>query len=143
MSARIPVVLCGRTEQIARSVTAGLQPEYEVIHVILSTAAGERKIPKLLRGAAPPPDDGHNIGTKNYSKPAAAVVLGRGYETSDISMMREACKDGRVPWLRPDLNKPAPPYGPEYGKAIIQRVKSRLDELKGGGNMDGDGVYFY
>ena len=56
---------------------------------------------------------------------------------------REGCK--RVPWLRPDLTKPTPPLGPEYGKHMVGRVKVCLGgmDLKGEGG-DGEGrVVFY
>ncbi|KAL8683512.1 MAG: hypothetical protein Q9186_000552 [Xanthomendoza sp. 1 TL-2023] len=109
------------------------------IHLILSPATGKIQIPILLRGEVPPSSDNadDNIGTRNYSKAPAAVILGAGYEDAHVVEMREMCKsDSRIPWLRPDLSKPAPPLGPEYGEAIVQRVKSRLGELSAGGQMD-------
>ncbi|KAL8909500.1 MAG: hypothetical protein Q9207_000180 [Kuettlingeria erythrocarpa] len=135
MSVPIPVILCGRAAYVARSVIAGLQPEYE---------AGKSEIPSLLRGDGPPVEVAKNLGTKNYSKTPAAVLLGAGYQDADIAAMREACRDeSRVPWLRPDLSKPSPPLGPEYGKAVVQRVKSRLEELRRDGKINADGVYFF
>ncbi|KAL8736648.1 MAG: hypothetical protein Q9166_000014 [cf. Caloplaca sp. 2 TL-2023] len=114
MTSPIPVILCGRMHQIAEAVIAGLRPEYEAIHLILSPAAGKTQIPVLLQGKVPPSDDADNLGTKNYSKTPAAVLLGGGYEDADVAEMREACKnDSRVPWLRADVSKPAPPVGPE------------------------------
>lgn len=112
--------------------------------MIFSPTAGETEIPSLLRGDASPVNDAENLGTRNYTKPPAAVLLGAGYQDADVAAMREACRDdSRVPWLRPDLSKPAPPLGPEYGKAMVQRVKSCLEELRRDGKIDGDGVHFF
>ncbi|KAL8818095.1 MAG: hypothetical protein Q9223_003190 [Gallowayella weberi] len=144
MASPIPVILCGRTQHIAKGVIAALRPEFEAIHLILSPATGKTQIPALLRGEVPPSDDADNIGTRDYSKPPAAVILGAGYEDSHVAEMRELCKsDSKIPWLKPDLSKPAPPLGPDYGKAMVQRVKSRLAELSAGGQMNGDGVYLF
>ncbi len=115
-----------------------------VIHLILSPAEGKAQIPAVLRGEAPESDDADNLGTKNYSKAPAAVILGGAYKEADMMEMREACKnDSKVPWLRQDPNKTASPMDPGYGKAIAERLKSRLMELSEGGKMDGDAIYFY
>lgn len=115
-----------------------------VIHMILSPADGKREIPALLRGDAPPTDRKNNLGTQNYSKKAAAVILGGAFGDADIAAMREACRgDSKAPWLRLDLSKPTPPVGPEYGKAMVQRVKSCLKQLEIDGKLDGDSIYFY
>jgi len=51
----------------------------------------------------------------------------------------------KVPWLRPDTSKPAPPLGPEYGKALVVRIKELMADLQKQGKLDGgeDGVYWY
>jgi hypothetical protein len=48
-----------------------------------------------------------------------------------------------VPWLRPDLTKPAPPLGPEYGKALVGRVKVLLADLQASGGMNEAKVQWY
>lgn len=48
-----------------------------------------------------------------------------------------------VPWLRPDLAKPAPPLGPEYGKALVARIKVLLAELQANGEMNEAKVQWY
>lgn len=117
---------------------------FVVIHLILSPTAGEADIPSLLRGDAPPSDDANNLGTKKHSKRPEAIVLGAGYKDADVATMREACRGGsNVPWLRPDLSKPAPPLGPDYGKAMVQRAKSCLKGLEKDGKIGGDGVFFF
>lgn len=60
--------------------------------------------------------------------------------------MRDACKGegvAKVPWLRPDLEKPAPPLGPAYGVALVERIKVLFRELGERGEIEGDGIYFY
>jgi hypothetical protein len=102
------------------------------------------QIPGVLRGEVPASYDPDNIGTKNYSRAPAAVLLGGAYEESDILEMREACKnDSKVPWLRPDKSKSAAPSSPGYAKAITERIKSRLAELSEGGQLNGDSLVFY
>ena len=114
------------------------------IHIILTPAAGISEIPAILRGEAPPLGESENIGTRDYSKKPIAVVAGGGYDDAAISQMREACAGVlSVPWLRPDITKPAPPLGPEYGKAMVARVKACLKELESEGKLAGDAVYFF
>lgn len=48
-----------------------------------------------------------------------------------------------IPWLRPDFSKPAPPLGPEYGKALVQRVKVLLAEMERDGRMSEERVVWY
>ncbi|OZJ02276.1 hypothetical protein BZG36_05161 [Bifiguratus adelaidae] len=143
MSDPIPVVLCGKTEQIATTVIATMKPELEVIHLILTPDAGKAQIPALLRGETDVPSDSA-LGSKNYSKPPAAVVTGAGYDGQAVEEMRAACKETKpVPWLRPDTTKPAPPLGPEYGKALVERIKITMKELAEQGKMNEDVVVWY
>jgi len=49
-------------------------------------------------------------------------------------MMKAVSDDSdanHVPWLRADASKPAPPIGPEYGKAMVERAKECLGGLAG------------
>ncbi|KAK9492395.1 hypothetical protein V1508DRAFT_397941 [Lipomyces doorenjongii] len=138
----LPIILCGKSTVIANSVIATLKPEYEVIHVILTSAQGVEQIPSLLRGENPRELD--NIGTKNYSRTAIAVITGGGYDDTAVVEMREAAKGrSNVPWLRPDLTKPRPPLGPGYGEALAERVKATLKELTREGKLNEDAVIYY
>ncbi|MCJ1251111.1 U6 snRNA-associated Sm-like protein LSm2 [Trapelia coarctata] len=120
MSDPIPVIVCGRQAVIATAVKNSLQPEYEVIHVVLVPATGASEIRLLLQGGAPSPIDPENIGTKNYSKPPAAVIIGSGYDDADFAELREACEGkSNVPWLRVDMSKPKPPLGPGFFKTLV------------------------
>lgn len=49
----------------------------------------------------------------------------------------------RVPWLRADTSKPAPPLGPEYGKAMVQRSKECLGGLAETDAMEEMKVHFF
>ncbi|CZT51607.1 uncharacterized protein RSE6_12771 [Rhynchosporium secalis] len=148
MAAPFRVVLCGKTAQIATAVKAGLQPEFEVIHVILSTSAGVSDLPKILVGKTPSTADPGNIGTQNYAQAPQAIILGGGYDDEAVKTIRAACErankgDRGIPWLRPDLSVPVPPLGPKYGAAMVSRVKTALKELEEEGRAQGDGVYFF
>lgn len=110
----------------------------------MSLEAGVSEIPTLLRGEKRPPEQGdENLGTRNYAKPAAAVITGGGYEETMVAEMRGACSGEKgVPWLRPDMNA-LPPHGPGYGAAMAEKAKACLGRLAKEGKMHADGVYFY
>ena len=100
-------------------------------------------LPALLRGQDPSPGAETVIGTRDYSKPARVIITGGAYDGDKISMMRNACKGSQVPWLRNDKSKPAPPVGPMYAAALVERVKTLLADLTKDGKMESDGVYWY
>lgn len=113
------------------------------IHVILTPEQGIAEIPLLLQGKSLEKSD--NVGTQNYTQPPVAVVTGGAYDDESVSKMREACKDDsvrKVPWLRPDLSVSMPPLGPEYGKAMVARIKVAMKKLEDEGKMKGDGIHF-
>ncbi|KAI1386226.1 uncharacterized protein F4822DRAFT_431098 [Hypoxylon trugodes] len=109
-----PVILCGKTEEIGRGVVAGLKPEYEVIHFVMSPESGAAQIPAILKGDQSPAADSA-LGSKDYSKPPIAIILGGAFNDAGTELMMKAATGIKpIPWLRPDLSKPAPPLGPEY-----------------------------
>ena len=119
-----------------------------VIHFIVTPQAAAAEIPSLLQGQAPAASSrrsSDNIGSKDYSKTIAAVVLGSGYEDDEVKMMRDACgtSSNKVPWLRPDMSKPRPPLWLGYGKHMVGRVKACLVELERDGKMKEDGIVLY
>lgn len=70
--------------------------------------------------------------------------MGGGYDDEKIELMRSACEGvSKVPWLRADLTVPTPPLGPEYGAAMVKRVKDCLKSLAEQGKMEEDGIHFY
>lgn len=113
-----------------------------MVHLILSPAQGVAEIPLLLRGIAPS-NNANNLGTKNYSKPPQAVVLGAAFGVH-LSEMRAACKGSSgVPWLEVDQTKSAPWVGFGYGAAITKRTKSMILQLEKEKKLGSDGVYLY
>ncbi|KAG9200764.1 hypothetical protein G6514_006620 [Epicoccum nigrum] len=134
-----PVILCGKTEAIGAVVIENLKPEFEVVQFVQTVEAGKQQIPALLRGENLG-SAGSNIGSKNYERTPVAVLLGAAFNDQGIEELREAAKDTKnVPWLRPDTSKPTPPFGPEYGKAMVTRIKSAMKELEEQGKLDGNG----
>jgi hypothetical protein len=110
-----------------------------VVQFIQSVEVGKKQIPSLLRGETPD-SSGSSLGTKNYEKTPVAVLLGAAFNDHDIEELREAAKGTKsVPWLRPDVTKPTPPPGPEYGKAMVARIKERVKELEEQGELEGNG----
>ncbi|KAI0441065.1 hypothetical protein F4803DRAFT_552481 [Xylaria telfairii] len=138
-----PVIVCGKTEGIGRVVIAGLKPEYDVIHFVPTRESGVVQIPAILKGEQSPPSDS-TLGSKDYSKPPVAIILGGGYDDAEFDAIKKASEGIKpLPWLRPDLTKPAPPLGPEYGKAMVARVKELLVQLENEGKMNEDEVQWY
>lgn len=69
-----------------------------------------------------------------------AILLGAAFNNRDIEELREAAKGTKdVPWLRPDVSKPSPPLGPEYGKAMVGRIKETVKALERDGKLEGNG----
>ncbi|PWY80507.1 hypothetical protein BO70DRAFT_429543 [Aspergillus heteromorphus CBS 117.55] len=113
---------------------------YIVIRFVTTPETGGVQIPALLRGETSVPSDSE-LG---YSRGVAAIILGNGYDDSDIQMLRKAAKDIKpMPWLQADGSKPTPPLGPEYGKALVERIKSTVKELQEKGAMDEDAAVYY
>ncbi|OAA53371.1 hypothetical protein ISF_08852 [Cordyceps fumosorosea ARSEF 2679] len=145
----IPVIVCGRREAIGEAVAAGLQPEYELVHFVKTPEAGVADLPLVLAGRVPTSTAPSSVGTGNVARGAAAVILGGGYGDEDYAVMRKAVDAAalkrRTVWLRNNLSVAMPPPGPEYGKAVVVRVKDLLARLGGEGRLDGEdgGAYWY
>lgn len=115
-----------------------------VIHAFLSPKETISILPTLLEGNAPAKIDKHNVGTKDYSRGLAAVILGGGYDDGEVAQIRTACEGkSLVPWMRPNMSTPAPPMGPAYGAALVERIKVSMKQLKEEGKVEGDGTYLY
>lgn len=113
-----------------------------VIHFVMTPEGGEEQIPAIFKGEAPSANS--ELGSKDYSQKPVAVILGAGYDDNGVQRMMEASKGLHpIPWLRPDLSKPAPPLGPEYGKALVQRIKVLLAEMEKDGKMSEERVVWY
>lgn len=109
--------------------------EITVIHFIMSLEGGLRNLPLILSGSTPANEES-SLGTKNYSQPTKAIVLGGGYSDHDFAKLREAATSSsgavRVPWLKADTEKTKrgpEPGTPEYSQLVALRVKETLGEL--------------
>ncbi|OAA69293.1 hypothetical protein LEL_10169 [Akanthomyces lecanii RCEF 1005] len=136
----IPVIVCGRREAIGESVAAGLKPEYELVHFVKTPEAGVKDLPLVLKGREPETATS-SVGTGNIVDGATAIILGGGYDDNDYEAMRKAVDaatlERRPVWLRNDLSVEMPPPGPEYGKAVVVRVKNLLAKLEKEKKLDG------
>ncbi len=98
-----------------------------------------KEIPLLLKGEVPSNPDGQ-LGSGNWSVFPKAILFGGGYTDNDIAAVRKAVAevDGarKIPWLRVDVTKPAPPVGPGYGAAVVARAKEELKRLEAEGVFD-------
>ena len=78
-----------------------------------------------------------------------AIIFGGAYQDKDIAALREATAklEGarKIPWLRVDTTKPAPPVGPSYGAFIVARAKEELRRLEADGVLESgdDSVRFF
>ncbi|KAF2656415.1 hypothetical protein K491DRAFT_691964 [Lophiostoma macrostomum CBS 122681] len=103
---------------------------HTVVHLILTPDAGMTQIPAL--------------GSRNYENAPVAGILGAGYDDETTEQMRDAAKGMKeVLWLRPDTSKPAPPVGPEYGKALVKRIKETVEAVRERGDLGKGGVIWY
>ena len=110
-----------------------------VVHFIQTIDAGKQQIPALLRGDNPG-SSSSSLGSKNYERTPIAVLLGAAFDDQGVQELKEAAKGAKsVPWLRPDTSKPTPPPGPEYGKAMVTRIKEKMKDLEERGELEGNG----
>ncbi|OLN87223.1 hypothetical protein CCHL11_03602 [Colletotrichum chlorophyti] len=114
----------------------------KVVHFITTPVSGAVILPALLSNQPPPSHpDSSAIGSGNYATPPRAVILGGAFDDATTEVLRKAVAETQgareVPWLSQDSSKPAPPLGPEYGKAMVARVKEALTRLEGEGKLDG------
>jgi hypothetical protein len=134
--------LHGSFEQVTVVLTDPF-PGTPVIHFVMTPEAGAAQIPAILRGEQNV-ETQSRLGTHDYSKKPVAVILGAGYDDAATEVMMKASKGIQpIPWLRPDLSKPTPPLGPEYGKALVNRIKELIPQLEKEGKANSEEVFFY
>ncbi|KAK2008312.1 hypothetical protein LZ32DRAFT_609556 [Colletotrichum eremochloae] len=138
-----PVIVCGGTTAVGEVVIAGLKPEFDVIHFVMSAETGAQQIPEILNGGKSPASDSA-LGSRDYSRPPVAIILGSAFtDTMADTIMRASMGIRALPWLRPDTTKPHPPIGPEYGRALVVRIKALLAKLEEEGKMEEEKVHWY
>ncbi|KAH8160881.1 hypothetical protein CIB48_g7366 [Xylaria polymorpha] len=106
-----PVILCGQAEQISQGAIATLKAEYDsevhCLHLRLRIdtdlfrrgllSANAIQTPASLQGEQSPPSDSA-LGSKDYSKTLAAVILGGDYDDAGIDIIMKA-SEGTKPIL--------------------------------------------
>ncbi|KAL4937434.1 hypothetical protein BDV06DRAFT_202927 [Aspergillus oleicola] len=126
----IPVVVCGRTPSIGKTVADVLKPEYEVIHFVTSLEAAQADLPLLLAGRNPQ-STSSDVGTRNYSQPPRGVIFGRGFSPDSIQVLKNSCasRDREpVAWLAGDQAKLATfSWGRGYADEAAKSTKGVLD----------------
>ncbi|CAN9384688.1 unnamed protein product [Alternaria sp. RS040] len=131
----IPIVVCGRNPNIAKAVSEGVKPEYDVIHINLSVEEATSSIP-LIISSKTPPNSSSNIGSQNYGTRPAVVALGGGFNDEMFEEIKGSCGDEKMVWVRTDITRTGemPDFNDHeaYGKATGARLKKCLDELKVG-----------
>ncbi|OQE29313.1 hypothetical protein PENFLA_c004G01402 [Penicillium flavigenum] len=112
MSSPLPIVLCAQDAGIGKPASELLLPEFEVIHFIQSLSAAQSEIPHLLAGRDPQSPHVSNVGTKDYSRPARAIIFGRGFDLEVIEALREdvaGISQDPVLWIAGDPSRKPPP----------------------------------
>ncbi|EAW08961.1 uncharacterized protein ACLA_099050 [Aspergillus clavatus NRRL 1] len=131
-----PVVLCGRKTAIGGPVSQVLLPEYEVIHFIQSYEAAEAELPHLLTGRDPQSQNPNDVGTHDYTRPARAVIFGRGFEPKQVEALKDrfgASAKEPVAWIAGNpADVPVGAPGPDYAVKVAQGVKVVLERWKTG-----------
>ncbi|KAB8073440.1 hypothetical protein BDV29DRAFT_136889 [Aspergillus leporis] len=140
----IPVVLCGRLEKVGSIVISELEPDYEVTYFVMSVEDGIRNLPLILSGSTPA-NDKSSLGSKNYSAPPKAVILGGGYDDEAVTQLREAVTSSpgtvKIPWLKadPEKTKAGPtPGSEEYCRAAASRMKYTLGSILARGDLESE-----
>lgn len=124
------------------------------MHFIASAETAEKDLPLILQHKAPVNASDFGIGTRDYSKPPQAIVLGLGYTNEVVHRFREACKDALygMPWLTggydnaefEEMMKTSPlPVAEKYGPITAGKVKAVLQGLLAEGKGGKDGVYYW
>lgn len=117
-----------------------------VIHFTLASAIAD-ELPSLLTGKTPP-NPKSSLGTRNWSEPPRALLLGGAYQQEDIERLQKVANGTEgaavIPWLRVDSTKGKPPPSiassddhirKAYASAIVHRLKAKLNELHAEGKL--------
>ncbi|CAG7941650.1 unnamed protein product [Penicillium nalgiovense] len=78
-------------------------------------SAAQSEIPHLLAGRDPQSPHVNDVGTKNYSRPARAIIFGRGFDLEDIDALRvlrenvAGISQDPVLWIAGDPSRKPPP----------------------------------
>ncbi|KAI8939514.1 hypothetical protein NX059_003284 [Plenodomus lindquistii] len=128
----IPIIVCGRSPEIAHKVKQDLAPEYDVIKIVLSPEEGMTEIPTLLSTDNPP----------------KAVALGGAFDDATVESLRNAAsKAGEIAWLRVDKSRmsemPSMDDKEAFGAALAARIKNSLQENKVGHGGEASGVFLF
>jgi hypothetical protein len=135
--------VCGSPAHLSSSTNSELTWWVAVVQFVMSPESGVEQIPAILRGDKSVSSDSQ-LGSKDYSKTPICIILGGGYDDASTEILMNAAKDVKsLPWLRPDSSKPSPPVGPEYGKALVQRIKELIPQLEKDGKMNEAKVFWY
>jgi hypothetical protein len=117
----------------------------------MSLEDGLRNLPLILSGSTPA-NIKSNLGSKNYSAPPRAIILGGGYDDAAIAQLREAVASSpgavKIPWLKadPEKMKAGPTPGTEeYCRAAASRMKSTLGSIPESGELgpEDDEIFYW
>jgi hypothetical protein len=65
-----------------------------VIHVLTTVEDALKNLPLLLSTPPKAPQNAeHNIGSRNYDKRPAAIVVGGGFNDESFNEIKDACQD--------------------------------------------------
>lgn len=112
---------------------------------------GIHNLPPILSGSLPLSNES-GLGSKSYSRPPKAVILGGGYDDEAIARLRQAVISLQgtfeVPWIKADLKKTEAgptPGTDEYCNSAASRIKEALRVLQEGEKLDrtGDGLFLW
>ncbi|KAK6521793.1 hypothetical protein TWF506_001997 [Arthrobotrys conoides] len=151
----IPVFTAGKSTTVGKAVTERLLPEYDVIHLSLSTESVKEDLPRILRGGHVVPSSG--IGS-NLGRPADAqklpklLLIGGGFSAEEFEDMKNSIDltaggkltGSQIPvWVKRnvaegppkgpdgkpiDIKLPSGDFSPDFVNIIIASAKANLDE---------------
>ncbi|KAG9249619.1 uncharacterized protein F5Z01DRAFT_474149 [Emericellopsis atlantica] len=150
MSQPIPIIICGKSEVIGRTVVEGMKPEFEVILFCTSQESAIAHIPLAVKQSVPAEADLSTVGTNDFTRKPVAAVLGGEYGDAYFDTIKSSVEahfpgGSGLQWLRHDAMIPSPPLGPGYGQHVMQRAKDVLARLnkegKFGTGQTGEHLY--
>lgn len=122
-----------------------------VIHHLTDMEALATELPLLLSGRKPTQPSSGNVGSKDYSRPAEAVVTGGAITISMVEDLRNKCQGTlEVPWMTQGLTEherndkfTKAPDPVKYAPIVAKRMKEAMRRVKEEGKWGQDGVYVY
>ena len=119
-----------------------------MIHFVTSVDEAKHDIPLLFNSSPSGFKATNGVGTKNFSKPPKAVLMGKKYTHQEIEEIRKACSGVEVSWITSGTEEKKPKFGisipnPKAALADAEEIKIKLQQLKTEGKLGTSEEFHY